>query len=342
MKRFLRLLAWAGAIVLAITLIAVSYLQLSMQRALDDTGAYSAAAASLPTVSGTDGLARQTIGDRRFRLRRAGFEANPAGPVVLMLHGFPVTSAMWAPLFQPLVEAGFRVVAPDQRGYSPGARPPDAIDYQIELLTGDVIAIADALGVDRFHLVGHDWGALVGWQVARNHPSRLLSWSALSIPHPLALGEAIDSDTDQRRRSRYIAVLRLPWLPEALMARDKFASLRAFSAGLPLATGQEYLALFAEPGAATAALNWYRAMPKSFSEWPGPRTIAVPTLFIWGSGDGVVAEAAVELQRKYLSGPYTEQQVDAGHRLVNEQCTPVLQALLKQLGGSNTADLRVC
>ena len=226
------------------------------------------------------------------------------------------------------------MVAPDQRGYSPGARPARVEDYRVERLTADVIAMADALDLDRFHLVGHDWGAAIGWQVVRNHPERLATWTALSIPHPLALADAIEIDPDQRRRSRYMALMRLPWLPEVLMARDDFAALRSFSSGFPPATGEEYLAMFAEPGAAKAALNWYRAMPESFDDWPGPEVIDVPTLFLWGSGDGVVGEVAVRRQAHYLKGPYREQQVEAGHRLVLEQCTAVLEALLTHLGGA--------
>ena len=332
-----RCVVWTSAGLLLLVLAACLYLQLSMRRALDETARYSAAAASLPVFAGADGLARVVIEDRQFRVRFAGFEDNPTGPVVLLLHGFPVTSAMWLPLFESLVDAGLRVVAPDQRGYSPGARPESVTAYRVEALTGDVIALADALAIERFHLVGHDWGAVVGWQVARTSPERLLSWSALSIPHPLALSEAMETDSDQRRRSRYMRLLRLPWLPEALMARDGFAILRAFSDDFPSAVAREYLGMFAEPGAATAALNWYRAMPENLHQWPGTPSIDVPTLFIWGSGDGVVSEAAVAMQRQYLSGPYREQQVDAGHRLVLAQRSEVLRALLAHIAPAGTA-----
>ena len=125
------------------------------------------------------------VGDLVFDARAEG----PAdGELVLLLHGFPQTSLSWRHQLGALAAAGYRAVAPDQRGYSPGARPADVAEYRIERLVGDVLGFADALGVERFHLVGHDWGGAVAWQVAGRHPERLRTVTSLSRKNGSASG----------------------------------------------------------------------------------------------------------------------------------------------------------
>ncbi|NND66355.1 MAG: alpha/beta hydrolase [Halioglobus sp.] len=323
------ILRWSVAGLLLVSLVAVLYLELSMRRALDTQRAYSAAVAELPFFDGSDGISQLRVDGATFRVRIAGFDANPGAPVVVLLHGFPVNSAMWLPILQSLADAGYRVIAPDQRGYSPGARPDAVSDYRVELLAQDVLLLVDAIGVQQFHLVGHDWGAIVGWRLASTAQERLLSWSALSIPHPAALADAIASDPEQRSRSGYIRLLRLPWLPEVVLARDNFASLQALGESAGEVQHREYVALFSEPGAATAAFNWYRALPASLGDvMAGAPHVAVSTLFIGGSVDGVVAPSSVAAQSRYLIGPYREVSLRAGHRLVQSHSREVTNALL--------------
>ena len=124
------------------------------------------------------------VGALTFDVTATGPEG---GQVVILLHGFPQTSACWRHVVPVLADAGYRVLAPDQRGYSPGARPEGVAAYHSAELTADVLGIADAVGVERFHLVGHDWGASIAWQLAARHGDRLLTVTPISVPHPLGL-----------------------------------------------------------------------------------------------------------------------------------------------------------
>ncbi|MCZ7576622.1 MAG: alpha/beta fold hydrolase [Dehalococcoidia bacterium] len=151
--------------------------------------------------------------DMTFRCRFAG-ETGETGEPVMLLHGFPETSHMWVDLLPKLEAAGYRCMAPDQRGYSPGARPEGKENYTYRGLAGDVFALADAWGVERFHLVGHDWGAGAGWAAVALEPERIASWSALSVPHVAAFGTAIREDADQAQRSQYITFFQEPGVAE--------------------------------------------------------------------------------------------------------------------------------
>ncbi|GAB5451246.1 MAG: alpha/beta fold hydrolase [Halioglobus sp.] len=302
------------------------------QSYLDRDRHYTAAVAQLPYFNGSDGSALLKYRGYDFKVRFAGFEENPDGETVILLHGFPVTSAMWLPLMTPLEDAGYRVVAPDQRGYSPLARPQAIDAYKTNELVADVLALADALQLSDFHLVGHDWGAVVGWQVAQSAPHRLLSWSAMSIPHPAAFAAALQHDPDQAKRSRYLRLFALPILPEMLFAWNDFDRLRATADTLPAEEGSDLLAMYREAGAASAVLNWYRAMMRDLDDSLGAQTrVDVPTLFIWGSNDPVLSKRSVEEQSRYVAGPYTELKLEAGHRLLAGHTEEVQAAILHHL-----------
>ena len=264
----------------------------------------------------------------------AGFDSVNSGdkPAVILLHGFPATSAMWDPVVTPLTQAGYRVLAFDQRGYSPGARPDGVDDYAVDRLVGDVIAIADAAGLERFHLVGHDWGAVVGWATVMTHPQRVLSWSALSIAHPAAFSEALRKDPDQRSRSRYFILFATPWLPEALFSFSDFTMLKSVYSHLPDDAQAKYIEVFSEPGALTGAFNWYRAMAGGFDNDGALATeVATPTLFIWGNDDIAAGRWAVDAQAQYMVGPYKLIELDAGHWLMEELPQIVTGAIIQHL-----------
>ena len=142
------------------------------------------------------------------------------GEVVVLLHGFPQSRTSWSKLTPHLVQAGYRVLAPDQRGYSPGARPKRRRDYAIDLLVADIVALADNAGARRFHVVGHDWGGGAAWALAERHPERLLSMTSLSTPHPRAMVAAMVR-SNQALKSWYMLAFQLPWLPEAAISSKR-------------------------------------------------------------------------------------------------------------------------
>jgi pimeloyl-ACP methyl ester carboxylesterase len=227
------------------------------------------------------------------------FTADVAGPVdgplVLMLHGFPESRHSWRAALPALAAAGYRAVAPDQRGYSPGARPDpaDLSNYSFDKLVGDAIDIAAAVGYEsgRFHLVGHDWGGQVSWGVASAHPARLASLTVLSRPHPAAFRRALaKEDGDQKHRSRHHRAFLDPETAKLLLADDA-RRLRdgLFGQGVPAAALEEHLSVLGNPAALEAALAWYRAN-KGLAADIG--TIAVPTLYIWGDVDATVGPDA--------------------------------------------------
>jgi pimeloyl-ACP methyl ester carboxylesterase len=322
-------------VLLVIVILIVMVLAAGSLLSLDWQHRHRAATAGLPALDAeTDaGIVRIAANGMEFRARVAGL--HNSGPGVVLLHGFPETSAMWLPLIDALAAQGYRVVAFDQRGYSPGARP-DAVDaYSIAPLVEDVFAVAAAVGFREFHLVGHDWGAGVGWAAVLGRPDALRSYTSLSIPHVSAFADALQNDPDQRRRSRYMYLFRTPWLPEALFTFNRLALMNDVMYR-PMTDAQrgEYSAVFAEPGALTAALNWYRAND-SFAVDAAP-TVHLPVLFIWGNADPAVGSAAVAAQRDYLEGPFEYHELNAGHWLMEEATDTVDATVLKFLHAVDT------
>jgi pimeloyl-ACP methyl ester carboxylesterase len=266
-----------------------------------------------------------------FRCREAG----PAGgePVVL-LHGFPETSHMWVELMPKLAEAGYRCLAPDQRGYSPGARPENVDAYLTDNLVEDVVALAEAAGFGpRYHLVGHDWGAGVGWRFVRNHPEKLASWTALSIPHPASYGRAFAEDPDQQQRSQYILFFQQPGAAEEMLLGDGAAALRQVWDKSSPEEVEEYLAILTAPGALTAALNWYRANFGGGALDPTANQFEVttPTLTIWGNQDQAVGRATTLHHNEFMKGPNRWLELDAGHWLIQEKFETVSEEVLAHL-----------
>jgi len=268
-----------------------------------------------------------------FRARFTGAEG-PSGEPVILLHGFPETSIMWAGLMERLGEEGYRCFAPDQRGYSPGARPGTVEDYQYRKLVSDVMAQADALGYARFHLIGHDWGSAAGWALIHLHPGRVRSWTAMSVPHMDAFASAIADDSDQRQRSRYMGFFMLPEKPEQSLTADDFAALRSLWSSIPREQVDEYVGVFSQAGALTAALNWYRAnavLLEKRREGPKFGPVLHPTLLIWGNRDIAVGRVAVERTAQHMKGPYRLVELNAGHWLVQEEPERVHDEILSHL-----------
>ncbi|EID13405.1 alpha/beta hydrolase [Mycobacterium xenopi RIVM700367] len=228
------------------------------------------------------------------------------GPVVVLLHGFPQFNTSWSKVIDRLSAAGYRCLAPNQRGYSPGARPTRRRDYRMTELIGDVRALIDASGAGRVHLVGHDWGAGVAWGAAAEMPDRLATVSALSVPHPAAFLRALVTSR-QVLASWYMYVFQLPALPELFLLggqRNTAQLAKALrSAGQSADAADRDARAMAEPGVLTAALNWYRAMPVSGVR-STIRKASVPTLYVWSDGDTAVLGTAARNCGRYVTGEY--------------------------------------
>ncbi|ORL81821.1 alpha/beta fold hydrolase [Prescottella equi] len=270
----------------------------------------------------------------RVRLGELTFDVTVAGPddgtPILLLHGFPESSASWRPVTPRLVRAGLRVIAPNQRGYSPDARPERVDEYRFDRLVGDVVGLLDAYDIESAHLVGHDWGAAVAWQVAGGHPERIRSLTAVSVPHPAAFGWALREDADQQRRSGYIGLLRQEGKAEAVLLEDDSRRLRAmFGDGNDPELVEEHVRLLSQPGALTAAMNWYRAMTLAFGDLPPVR---VPTTYVWSTADPALGPAAAKRCAEFVDAPYRFVVLDgASHWIPEEHPDALADAILARV-----------
>jgi pimeloyl-ACP methyl ester carboxylesterase len=250
-------------------------------------------------------MAGRRIGD--FTRDGLVFDVRDAGPVdgtpVVLLHGFPQSSRTWDAVSPLLHARGYRTIAPDQRGYSPRARPGPRRAYRQSELIADVVGLVDAVGVGPVHLVGHDWGGVVAWGVAAERPGLLRSLTALSVPHPAAMAKAMVT-SDQALRSYYMALFQLPLLPERLLLSGGGNPLRRSlrGGGLSQEAAAHYVSRMREPGALSAALGWYRALPWSTRDPVG--TVRVPTLHVWSTGDAFLGRVSIEATRQYVDAPY--------------------------------------
>lgn len=253
---------------------------------------------------------------------------DPAADLVLLLHGFPQTAHSWRRVLPALARGGYRAVAPHLRGVSPGARPAERAAYAAGPLVTDVLAIADELGAPRFHLVGHDWGGALAWQVAARHPDRLRSLCAVSTPHALAFRRALDDpSTDQAQRSAYMAVFRTEGAGEDMWLGRGVAGLREIyaAAGLSEEEAAPCVAAFSDRAVLTAFLNWYRAGDPAD---PNAAPVRVPTLYVWSTGDPALGREAAEWTRDFALGDYRFEVLDGIDHWIPEHAPDRLVALL--------------
>jgi pimeloyl-ACP methyl ester carboxylesterase len=247
-------------------------------------------------------LLQADVGDLSFDVRVDGPDD---GRPVLLLHGFPETSASWARVTPLLTEAGLRTYAPDQLGYSPGARPAEVDAYALTSLAQVTADLMTALEIPRADVVGHDWGANVAWALAMWHPDRVRSLTAVSVPHPAAFTAAYRDDPEQKERSAYIRLFWQPGKAEEVLLEDDMRRLRRMlgpedQTGVPAEAVDEYVAVLSAPGALTAALNWYRAM----SSATPVDVVDVPTTYVWSDGDVAIGRTAAEGCGDHVRGDY--------------------------------------
>lgn len=233
-------------------------------------------------------------------------EAGPeTGPLVILLHGFPEFWFGWRHQIAALVGAGFHVVMPDQRGYNLSEKPLGIRNYDVDKLSADVVALAAHYTKLPFRLVGHDWGAVAAWWTATRHPEKLRTLCVLNCPHPAVWRDAMTNDPEQRRASWYVRVFALPWLPEMMMRRRNFHALvgaiRGSKRHVSDADVEEYRKAWAQPGALTAMINWYRAILRRRFSPIAHGSIRIPVHIIWGAEDIYARPALAEASKALCS-----------------------------------------
>jgi pimeloyl-ACP methyl ester carboxylesterase len=247
------------------------------------------------------------------------------GEPVVLLHGFPQTNRSWRFQIDALSSAGYRVIAPNQRGYSPGARPTPVEAYGYRELTSDIRAIADALGVGTFHLAGHDWGGAVAWQIAGRHPEWLRTVTSVSTPHPQAFGQSLGGE--QAQRSSYVAMFQAEGAEHGMLANEMVGlRLIYLGAGLSEEEAVPYLEALGTPEALGAALNWYRAASLVDIQDLGP--ITMPTTYIWSTNDPALGRDAAEATAGCVDGPYRFVELEGVDHWVPEHAPDAVTAAL--------------
>lgn len=279
---------------------------------------------------------RIDVGGLSFDVAVGGPSGATTGRAVLLLHGFPENSRMWDGVAPRLQAAGLRTVAPDQRGYSPGARPVEVEAYGIGELVGDALGLLDALGIAEVDVLGHDWGAVVGWQLAVRHPQRVRTLTAVSVPHPVAHAAAMRHDAEQQKLSAYIAAFRVPVVAETALLADDARRLRRIFRPLPEQDVDVFVRPLTEDGALTAALNWYRAMSRHDLDGLGP--VTVPTTYVWGTEDLGVGRAAAEACAEHATGEYEFVELPGvSHWVPEQEPETVARLALARIAGERPA-----
>ena len=255
------------------------------------------------------------------------------GPAVLLLHGFPDTHVVWRKQVGPLVRAGYRVIAPDLRGYGQTDAPEAVAAYRTEHLVADVLALLDVMGIQKARVVGHDWGALIGWVLCMEAPQRVEQYVALSVGHPAAFARA---GIMQRLRSSYMLWFMTPVLAEkSLMAADFYALQRFTSERTQLAHWRRDLR---EPGRMTAALNYYRAnVPHGFSLGGKTEPVKVPVMGVWSDRDPALTEEQMRDSSQYVADTFRYERIDGADHWLQLTAADQVNALLLDFFASTSS-----
>ena len=256
------------------------------------------------------------------------------GPPIVLLHGFPEIGRYWFPVMARLA-AGFRVIAPDLRGYGASGRPSDPDDYGIDALCADVAAVLDGLGLERAHIVGHDWGGVLAWWFAAASPARVRSLTAINAPHPVAFQRRLNSDPDQRRRSAYISLLQEPGAAarlQSLGADALWSRFRAAGDGFDEADRVSYLQAWSMADAWAGPVAWYRAAPFAIGAplpaWAADDLpIEPPTLILWGARDETFTGDLVAESALFCASARTQLFADCRHNPPRERPDACAEAI---------------
>jgi pimeloyl-ACP methyl ester carboxylesterase len=247
------------------------------------------------------------------------------GPAVLLLHGFPDERSLWRHQVPALTGRGFRVVVPDQRGFGASDKPPEVEAYSLPFLVGDVLAVLDGLGIERAHVVGHDWGAAVAWVTASLVPDRVDHLAALSVGHPASFRTA---GLAQREKSWYMLLFQFVGVAEQWLSEDGFRNMAEWSQHPDM---DAVIGRLKEDGALTAALNWYRANLPPESLVGGPPAlppIAAPTMGVWSDGDMALTERSMTGSADQVAGPWRYERIAGSGHWIPLEAPDALNALL--------------
>jgi pimeloyl-ACP methyl ester carboxylesterase len=257
--------------------------------------------------------------------------AGPAdGEPVILLHGFPDAWFGWEPQIEALAEAGFRVIAPDQRGYNLSDKPQGVTSYRMDVLVDDVLGLADTLGYERFSLAGHDFGAIVGWSLTRRSPDRLKRLVIANVPHPAVMRRYLRTHPSQMRKSWYAFFFQLPVLPElAARAGNWRFLISAMPDDLTEEERDRYREAWAQPNAITSMINWYRALLRHSGRSTPPSQIQVPTLMVWGQQDPHISYEMAPLSVDLCDNGRLVTFQDATHWVMQDKPEQVSQLLIE-------------
>ena len=263
-----------------------------------------------------------TVGDYTFSARADG---PTGGELVLLLHGFPETSYEWRHQLPALAAAGYRAVAPDQRGYASGARPENVDAYKIGELASDAVGFADALGVDRFHLVGHDWGGAVAWYVAGEFGDRLRTLTVVSTPHPTPFSKSI-AEGEQREKSSYMLMFRDPSAEACSSPTTRPCCGLYETSGMPdKDAAAEYVRVFRNQGRAHRRAQ---LVPRQRLPLPRSGRSRVPTMYVWSTDDIALGREAAEGTGAVCEGPTASRVIEGVSHWLPEEAPDQLNALL--------------
>ncbi|TVT28244.1 alpha/beta hydrolase [Salinicoccus cyprini] len=258
------------------------------------------------------------------------------GELVVLLHGFPEFWFSWRKQIRVLAGAGYRVVAPDQRGYNKSDKPEGKNAYSINKLEQDIAGLIEYYGYDNAAVIGHDWGGGVAWQLAGTHPEKVNRLVVLNMPHPAAFPKVLAKTPSQGLRSSYMLFFQIPMLPEKIMSSKDYAYMaQALVQTSRKGTFTEddldaYRIAWARPRALTSMLNWYRALPANMKHIP-KHTIEMPVKIIWGTGDQFLSKKLAEESLKYASSSSVEWVEEGTHWVHQEQPEYVNEQILQFL-----------
>jgi pimeloyl-ACP methyl ester carboxylesterase len=294
--------------------------------------------APLPDVPGIERTYREVNGVELHTVS-AG---DPGSPLVVLLHGFPEFWYEWHRHLDPLVEAGYRVIVPDQRGYNRSEKPDGLDAYSIDTLAADVAAIIETAGQDRAHVVGHDWGAAVAWDLALRHPSSVDRLGIINVPHPTVFQRTLTADLTQLRNSWYMFFFQLPLVPEWTVSRNRFAFfVNAMARGSRPDTFDErdferYRRAWSREDAVGSMIDWYRALFRRQKE-PPQTQVEAPALVLWGDNDQALIPRMAAESVEYCTDGRLERFPDGTHWVPHEYHDQVARLLLEHLDASAKA-----